>query len=407
MIKGLMITPPVVGRISIGKLVERNGKWLPEKDDEFTITSQVQTRSGWALHPLDHVLRSTALTQGTSSNASTLSLGSSLNSPLSEEPSFESHTPPTLQSKLKRKLQIRIDSSAAADSDNEQAKQELASHDPNGPQAPQNAKAPVPQVKNKLRSLPVRMLFNDPHLNLRASYTLFDRSTARPLCVGDGHQCRRLGPEGVKTLPCVGPDHCPLAAGGHCKLLGRLNVRIDHPDNHSDELSSFVLRSTGVNTVRTLMARMQYLQALSGDLLSYLPLELRIRGKSTTQSHRTPIYYVDLCLRQDMPMEVAVLQAKGLQRQSCDAGLHHSALEAAARDGFAQGEFEEVSEDIDIVASEFFPSQDPEDYASPNDKSSMYNLASVQSLREEPGHQNEARRRASKVDRSASSEQHG
>lgn len=44
MIKGLMITPPVIGRIAIGKVVERNGKRLPEKDNKFTITTQVQAR---------------------------------------------------------------------------------------------------------------------------------------------------------------------------------------------------------------------------------------------------------------------------------------------------------------------------------------------------------------------------
>lgn len=58
MIKGLMMTPPVVGRISIGRVVERNGMRLPEKDDEFTITTQVQNRQGWLLHPLDAILRS-------------------------------------------------------------------------------------------------------------------------------------------------------------------------------------------------------------------------------------------------------------------------------------------------------------------------------------------------------------
>ena len=52
MIKGLAITPPVIGRISIGKVVERNGKRMPEKDDCFTITTQVQNRDGWLLHPL-------------------------------------------------------------------------------------------------------------------------------------------------------------------------------------------------------------------------------------------------------------------------------------------------------------------------------------------------------------------
>jgi len=51
MIKGLSITPPVLGRISIGRVVERNGKRLPEKDDQFTITSQVQTKTvGFCTH---------------------------------------------------------------------------------------------------------------------------------------------------------------------------------------------------------------------------------------------------------------------------------------------------------------------------------------------------------------------
>ena len=44
MIKGLAITPPALGRISIGRVVEKNGKRLPEKDDQFTITSQIQSR---------------------------------------------------------------------------------------------------------------------------------------------------------------------------------------------------------------------------------------------------------------------------------------------------------------------------------------------------------------------------
>ncbi|MEG2433426.1 MAG: hydrolase or metal-binding protein, partial [Acinetobacter sp.] len=62
MIKGLAITPPVLGRISIGKVVEKNGKRLPEKDDQFTITSQIQGKDGWVKHPLDEQLRAKAAT---------------------------------------------------------------------------------------------------------------------------------------------------------------------------------------------------------------------------------------------------------------------------------------------------------------------------------------------------------
>ena len=45
MIKGLAITPPALGRISIGRVVEKNGKRLPEKDDQF-IPNPKQRRMG-------------------------------------------------------------------------------------------------------------------------------------------------------------------------------------------------------------------------------------------------------------------------------------------------------------------------------------------------------------------------
>ena len=44
MLKGLAITPPIIGRIAIGKTIEKNGKRLSQKDDEFTLTSQVQNK---------------------------------------------------------------------------------------------------------------------------------------------------------------------------------------------------------------------------------------------------------------------------------------------------------------------------------------------------------------------------
>ena len=301
MIKGLMLTPPVVGRISIGKVVERQGKRLPEKDDEFTLTTQVQYRSGWALHPLDGVLRS--------------------------------------------EQKGRTQGHPQAASDNEVTE------------------LPQPSAQAKLRSIPVRLLFNEPDLNLRASYTLFDRATARPLCVGDGQHCKRVTHSGVENLPCPGPDHCAIGIEGGCKLFGRFNVRIDHPENHSDAFSTFVLRTTSVNTIRTLMARMQYLQAVSGGLLAFLPLELRIRGKSTTQSYRAPIYYVDLVLRESLEPEVAVVRAREERLQAQAAGLDLVALDTAAREGYGQGLFEETEEDACTVVQEFYPQTEAKEHS--------------------------------------------
>lgn len=267
MIKGLAITPPVIGRISIGRVVERNGKRLPEKDDQFTLTTQVQTREGWTLHPLDEQLR------------------------------------------------------RASDG-------------------------------HKLRSIPVRMLFNDPDLNLRADYSLFDRATGRPRCVGNGESCRRMGEGGVERLPCPGPDACAFAMGD-CKAYARLNVLIG--DGEDDAMGTFVLRTTSFNTIRTLAARLQYFSAVSGGRLSCMQLELKLRGKSTTLSHRSAIFYVDLVVRSGMTLEAAIKAAQERDEQRRAAGLDQAALDEAARLGFANGAFEDLAEDVPAIAEEFFP----------------------------------------------------
>lgn len=257
MIKGLAITPPILGRISIGKMVEKNGKRVPEKDDQFTITSQIQNKdSGWVKHPLDEQLR---------------------------------------------------------------------------------VKAP----NQKLRSIPVRMIFNDPELNLRAEYSLFDRQTGRPVCVGNGETCQRLTNQGVEQHPCPSPDLCSLAQGGLCKPYGRLYVNLDE----SDEFGTFVFRTTGFNSIRTLAARLSYYHAASNGLLSCLPLELTLRGKSTTQSYRTPVYYVDLTLREGINLNEAIIQAKQIDEQGKAAGFYQEALDFIARQGYANAQFEVNSEE--------------------------------------------------------------
>lgn len=266
MLKGLAITPPVIGRISIGRVVEKNGKRLPEKDDQFTITTQVQSRDGWVLHPLNESLRKA--------------------------------------------------------------------------------------ITGKLRAIPVRFLFNDPDLNLRAEYSLFDRETGRPVCVGNGETCRRAGDAGIEELPCPSPDGCAFGRAGNCKPYGRLNVTI----GDGDDLGSFIFRTTSYNSIRTLAARLHYFGAVSGNLLACLPLELKLRGKSTTQSYRSAIYYVDLAVRTGSTLEDAIVQARELDTRRQAAGFDQRALDTAAHAGFSNGAFEDSIEDGAAVVDEFYPS---------------------------------------------------
>ena len=265
MIKGLAITPPLLGRISIGRVVEKNGKRLPEKDDQFTITTQIQGKDGWIVHPLDEMLRQQA-------------------------------------------------------------------------------------TNGKLRSIPIRLLFNDPDLNLRAEYSLFDRQNGRPLCVGNGEQCRRTCQGAIQTLPCPSPEGCDLAKAG-CKPYGRLNVRI----GDEDELGTFIFRTTGFNSIRTLAARLSYFQSVSGNLRACMPLELRLRAKSTTQSHRAAIFYADITVREGMTLEHAIAEARATHERRQAVGYDQEGLDQAARMGFQNAAFETSEEEVPEILEEFFP----------------------------------------------------
>lgn len=266
MIKGLAITPPILGRISIGRVVEKNGKRLPEKDDQFTITTQIQTKDGWMPHPIDAALRKEA-------------------------------------------------------------------------------------NQDKLRSIPIQLMFNDPALNLRVEYTLFDRSKGRPLCVGNGETCRRRGELGVETLGCPAPEACEFGKDGLCKPYGRLNVRI----GEDDEMGTFIFRTTGFNSIRTLAARLHYYQAVSGDLLACMPLELKLRGKSTTQSYRSAIYYVDITVRDGMTLKEAIAEARKTDESHKAHGFDQQALDKAARKGFENAGYEFSDDEIPAIVEEFYP----------------------------------------------------
>lgn len=351
MIKGLMITPPVIGRIAIGKVVERNGKRLPEKDDEFTITTQVQSRSQWNLHPLDEALRlamdnlRTGIKEGSQPSLSD-GVDDGRNTVDSRQEVQADTTTRAVRSgkrSLKEKMGVAV-ATVATDPRTAEPSPDRSLPSPTSP-------SPAP-ARRKLRSIPARVLFNDPDLNLRANYTLFDRSTARPVCVGDGESCKRVTSKGLESMPCPGPDTCMFGKDG-CKPYGRLNLVI----GDSDELGSFVFRTTGFNSIRTLTARLQYFAAVSGGHLASMPLELKLRGKSTTQSHRSAIYYADLIVRSGLSLNAAIAQAQELTAQRQAAGFDQTALDAAARMGYANGSFEDSPDEAADIVEEFYPEE--------------------------------------------------
>lgn len=170
--------------------------------------------------------------------------------------------------------------------------------------------------------------------------------------VGDGVSARRRGAEGIQELPCPSPERCEYGRAGGCKLFGRLNVQIE---GQEDELATFIFRTTGYNSIRTLTARLAYFNAVSDGLLKFMPLLLRLRAKSTTLSHRTPVYYADLTLRERQTLAEAVSAARQLAQQQAESGVNTERLEEAARLAIANGCFEESDDEVPDVLEEFYP----------------------------------------------------
>jgi hypothetical protein len=71
--------------------------------------------------------------------------------------------------------------------------------------------------------------------------------------------------------------------------------------------------------------------------------------KSTTQSYRQPVYYVDLTLREGVDLQSAIQTAKEIDQQGKQAGFDQAALDQIARQGFANAKFEVHAEEDGIA----------------------------------------------------------
>lgn len=72
-------------------------------------------------------------------------------------------------------------------------------------------------------------------------------------------------------------------------------------------------------------------------------------------SHRAPIYYVDLTVRTGSTLTEAIAAARELAEARGAVGFDQKALDEVARQGFADGAFEESAEDGLDAVEQFYP----------------------------------------------------
>lgn len=202
----------------------------------------------------------------------------------------------------------------------------------------------APMAQQKLQSIPIRIAYNNPSLNLNSSYSSFDSITGRMLCTSDGETARRSTSEGIATMTCPRPEACEFGQRNRCKNMSRFYMQIEGQEY---ELGTFILRSTSWNSLTSISARLAMLHGLTGGRLAGLPLMLQLKAKTTTMSFRQPIYFADLVFRPGMSMAQTIEVAKNFQKDRAQSGLSQEGLEQALAAGLLNSDFADQVEDMD------------------------------------------------------------
>lgn len=200
------------------------------------------------------------------------------------------------------------------------------------------------QENDKLRVIPIRVLFDKVDLNLNESYAAFD-DKGRQLCRGDGATAHEMSQEGKwEEVTCPGADYCKRPQAKRCALLGRFDFSINDPENPDDfKMEAFALRTSGYNTVRAIRSKLELFHAAFGGLRG-LPLKLVMRSKSSKASLGSNFYYADVDL--DCSFMEGASKVTQFKDAAANAGLNLAAMDEMYQ-SLVSSHVRETGEDVE------------------------------------------------------------
>ena len=226
------------------------------------------------------------------------------------------------------------------------------------------------QKAEKLTRIPVRLLYNDPALNLGTRYAAYKGRSV--WCSGNGETARRAVTKAGQYEACECP--CERIEQGYegdpkCKINGVLSVLVDGAPGVG---GVWKFRTTSFNSVDGLSGSLAFMAAMTGGQLANLPLELVLREKMgiLPDGKQQKIYIVaieyagNLDELRDAGYKIALENSK--------ANLRIEHIEEEARKIMEVGDPEAVFPGDDPnVAEEFYPEGeqgegDPPELQDPN-----------------------------------------
>lgn len=213
------------------------------------------------------------------------------------------------------------------------------------------------------KSIPVRLLYDDPCLNFPTRYSCYYGKTL--YCSGDGEEATRLQKDGTRIpVACPCPRQDPTFAGddgkgkGKCKINGVLSVIIEGAEVVG---GVWKFRTTSYNSVVGILSSMALVRRITGGRLAGIPLTMTVTPKSVADpinGSQQTVYVVGLQYRgtveslQNVGYQIAMNEAKH--------GIRVELIEQEARRMLTYepaGDDPLGADDVDDVVAEFYPEE--------------------------------------------------
>lgn len=206
----------------------------------------------------------------------------------------------------------------------------------------------------RIVEIPIKMFFDKTENSIAIKYQAFS-SDGVPVCSGNGKSCMRLtkcadDTDTYEQHACMGSEQCGFASLSDvkCRRQVKMVVQIDGQD---DELSVFQVRSSSLNSYRTLQAQLKMIESRCGGL-RHVPLKLTLWQASNQASQYQPFDLFRLSFNAASEVQALKLaRAKRLEIQ--EAGIIDATDEI-----FASAGDEDLNglEDFTLV-SDFYDSE--------------------------------------------------
>lgn len=215
------------------------------------------------------------------------------------------------------------------------------------------------EIGDKPRSIPIRLLYDDPTLNFQSRYSAYKGRTM--WCTGDGETALRLTPDGKGRASC--PCPCLRAEPGYegsdkCKMNGRLQALVGSAATVG---GVHTFRTTSFNTITGITASLQFIRSITGGPLAGIPLNLTVSPKETTAPDgKTQTVYV-VGIEYAGTIDALEDHAHRIALRRATAGIRIEQVEQEARALLALPAPENnapfADDDADDVVDEFYSEQ--------------------------------------------------